>query len=220
MNKQTLKNWRGITAVIGVDWGDSGKGRLIDDLSHRADIIARYSGGSNTGHTIENNLGIFKFHIMPSGIFNKNAKCLVGRNVAVNLESLIKEMEYLKRKKVNYKNLVIDENATLTMPYHILRDGLRENLRNAKLGTTKNGVGPTYADRTERVSFLVKDLIATDFRQKLEKEIEIQNKFYNLKLKAGLIFKTYQKYLEIIKPFIGNTIPIVKKAILLFGREF
>src|SRR3990167_7474696 len=150
MKKQSLKNWSGITCVMGVDWGDSGKGRMIDDLSARADIIARYSGGSNTGHTVENQFGKFAFHIMPSGIFNQKAKCLIGRNVAVNLESLVKEINVLKLAGISYKNLVIDENASLTMPWHISRDILREEMRSTKVGTTKNGVGPTYADRTER----------------------------------------------------------------------
>lgn len=208
-----LKNWNGVTAVIGVDWGDSGKGRLIDDLSERADIVARYNGGSNTGHTIETDLGTFKFHIMPSGILSSKTKCLIGRNVAVNLESLISEMDSLDKKKVSFKNLVIDENATLTMPWHLLRDGLREKLRKNSLGTTKNGVGPTYADRTERVGLLVKDLISEDFKQNLEQEVEIQNKFYGLKLKAGGILNTYAKYTEKIKPYIKETIPIAKEAI-------
>lgn len=208
-----LKNWNGVTAVIGVDWGDSGKGRLIDDLSERAEIVARYNGGSNTGHTIETDLGTFKFHVMPSGILSSKAMCLIGRNVAVNLESLTSEMATLDKKKIPYKNLVIDENATLTMPWHLLRDGMRERLRKNSLGTTKNGVGPTYADRTERVGLLVKDLISKDFKQKLEQEVEIQNKFFNLKLKAGVILKTYAKYTEKIKPYISETTLIVKDAI-------
>ena len=213
MKSASLKSWQGTTAVIGADWGDSGKGRLIDDLSGRADTVARYSGGSNTGHTIENDLGSFKFHIMPSGILNSKAKCLIGRNVAVNLQSLILEMADLDKKGISYKNLIIDENASLTMPWHMLRDGLRENLRREKIGTTKNGVGPTYADRTERAGLLVKDLISEDFKQKLEEETQTQNKFFNLKLSAAVILKTYQKHAEKIKPYIGRTIPYLKDSI-------
>src|SRR3990167_10577860 len=103
MKNLSLKKWQGITAVIGVDWGDAGKGRLIDDLSPQADIIARYSGGSNTGHTVENELGSFKMHIMPSGIFNPKAFSLIGRNVAVNLESLISEIKTLQKANVSLK---------------------------------------------------------------------------------------------------------------------
>src|SRR3990167_3760088 len=151
MKKQSLKNWSGITCVMGVDWGDSGKGRMIDDLSARADIIARYSGGSNTGHTVQNSHGKFAFHIMPSGIFNQKAKCVIGRGVALDLESLIEdEFHQLKKAGVQWNNLLIDPQCTLTMPWHKLRDGLREQTRQNKIGTTGRGVGTTFADRTER----------------------------------------------------------------------
>ena len=215
MKKQSLKNWSGITCVMGVDWGDSGKGRMIDDLSARADIIARYSGGSNTGHTVENQFGKFAFHIMPSGIFNQKAKCLIGRNVAVNLESLVKEINVLKLAGISYKNLVIDENASLTMPWHISRDMLREEMRSTKVGTTKNGVGPTYADRTERSGLLVKDLMDKSFEDKLKKELQIQNKFFNLKLNPKKVVEEYKNYAKIIKPYVANTIQILNQAIRL-----
>src|SRR3990167_1655706 len=212
MKNIDLKNWAGIIAVIGVDFGDSGKGRLIDDLANRAHVVARYAGGANTGHTVVNQYGKFAFHIIPSGIFNPKAICLVGRGVAVSCDSLAIELEALKRVGVTSKNLVIDENASLTMPWHILRDSLREKLRKAKIGTTKSGVGPTYADRTERVGLRVKDLIAVDFKEKLFEEINIQNKFFNLKLKHADIFKKYQSFEKLIKPHVGQTIAIAKKA--------
>ncbi len=212
--KNSLKNWKGITAVIGVDWGDSGKGKLIDDLAQNADVVARYNGGSNTGHTIKNNYGNFAFHIMPSGIFNKKAICLIGRSVALDLESLIEdEFNQLKKAKVSWKNLVIDEQATLTMPWHKLRDGYRESLRESKIGTTGKGVGPTFADRVERLGFRVGDLYKKDFEQKLKEEIDFENKFYGFKLDSREILRKYQNFGKIIKLHIGNTIPIVKKSI-------
>ncbi len=212
MNERSLENWNGIALVFGVDWGDSGKGRLIDDLSGRAKIVARYNGGSNTGHTVENENGKFAFHIMPSGIFNPEAICLIGRNVAVDLESLVVEMDGLDKAGVSYKNLVIDEQASLTMPWHKMRDGIRENLRAKKVGTTGRGVGPTYADRTERVGLLVKDLIDVDFKQKLGDEIKIQNEFFNLGLDADQIYKQYVELTERIKQYIGQTVPILMEA--------
>lgn len=212
MKNNSLKNWKGVVCVIDAAWGDSGKGRMIDDLSQRAQVIVRFSGGSNTGHTVKNNLGKFAFHIMPSGIFNQKATCLIGRNVACDLESLISEMDSLNKVGVSMKNLIIDAQATLTMPYHKLRDGIREESRTSKIGTTKKGVGPTYADRTERVGLKVKDLISSDFREKLFQEVKIQNKFFSLKLNANQIYKTYSKYAKIIKPYVGITIPILKKA--------
>lgn len=210
--KGSLKNWKGTAVVIGVDWGDSGKGRLVDDLSQNANIIARYNGGSNTGHTVENEKGKFAFHIMPSGIFNQKAFCLVGRGVAVNLEVLIIEMESLKKAGVSFKNLVIDEQAPLTMPWHILRDGIREKIRKSKIGTTGNGVGPTYADATERVGLKVKDLIAKDLQAKIYGETEVQNKFYGLKISKDAVYSRFSKLAKIIKPYVAKTTDILKDA--------
>lgn len=202
---------------MGVDWGDSGKGRLIDDLSHRADIVARFAGGSNTGHTVENKFGHFALHIIPSGIFS-NAKCIVGRNVALDLESLIEELHQLEKAKVSYKNLLIDEQASLTMPWHKLRDGIREKLRKSKVGTTGKGVGPTYADRTERVGLLFKDLYSRDFKTKFENEIRVQNEFFKLKLKPSDIIKNYQKIAFRLEKYITQTSTIIQQAISKKGN--
>lgn len=210
---KSLKTWQGIAAVIGVDFGDSGKGRLVDDLSQRAAIVARYNGGSNTGHTVKNQYGKFALHIIPSGIFNKKAICIVGRQVAVDLESLIEdEFAQLTKAGISWENLLIDEQATLTMPYHKMRDGQREELRQSKIGTTKRGVGPTYADRVERLGLRVKDLYVKDFAQKLKDEVNSQNKFFNFKLSYSKILAIYKKYAAIIKPYVTQTVPIVKKA--------
>lgn len=212
MNKETLKNWCGTAAVMGVDWGDSGKGRLVDDLASRAHIVARYAGGSNTGHTVKNRYGQFALHIIPSGIFNPKAICLVGRNVAVDAGSLVEEMSQLDTAGVSYQNLIIDEQASLTMPWHKMRDGLREKRRDQKIGTTGHGVGPTYADRTERAGLLVKDLISKDFRQKIEKEAQFQNEYYKLNLNVRAIYVKYTKLTAKIRKFIGKTIPIIREA--------
>lgn len=217
-----LKNWAGTTAVIGVDWGDSGKGRLVDDLAQDADIVARFNGGSNTGHTIKNQFGKFALHIIPSGIFNQKATCLIGRGVALDLESLVEdEMLQLKKAGISIKNLLIDEQATLTMPWHKLKDGLREEYRNAKIGTTKRGVGPTYADRIERVGLRLKDLLSSSFGKNLEEEINFQNKhsfssnkFFNLQLSFPKILEKYRRYAKIIKPYVAQTIPVIRQAIL------
>jgi adenylosuccinate synthase len=210
--KDSLKNWRGTAIVFGVDWGDSGKGRLVDDLSQNANIIARYNGGSNTGHTVENEKGKFAFHIMPSGIFNQKALCLVGRGVAVNLEVLILEMDSLKKAGVSFKKLIIDEQAPLTMPWHILRDGIREKIRKSKIGTTGNGVGPTFADATERVGLKVKDLISKDLRSKIYQEAEVQNKFYGLNISKDTVYLRFSKLAKMVKPYIAKTTNILNEA--------
>lgn len=224
--KESLKNWHGTAAIIGVDWGDSGKGRLIDDLASRADIVARFAGGSNTGHTVCNPHGEFALHIMPAGIFNPRAINLIGRNVAVDLEMLVDvEMKALEKAGVSWINLRIDPQAHLTMPWHRLRDGLREELRDKqkkpKIGTTKKGVGPTYADRTDRVGLTVGDLIGDSFKETLEEEIKFQKTFLeafkdllqdppNLNLES--IYKRYLHYRNIIKSLVAPTIPILQQA--------
>jgi len=213
MKTDSLRGWQGVACVIGLDWGDSGKGRMIDDLASRAHVVARFSGGSNTGHTVKNKFGKFALHIVPSGIFNQKAICLIGRGVALDLESLINdELIQLKKAGVTWKNLVIDGQATLTMPWHKLRDGLREEVRKQKIGTTKRGVGPTYADRIERVGLRAKDLVSVDFKDKFFQEGNFQNKFFKLNLNLGQTYKTYLKFTKAVKPYITNTIPILKSA--------
>lgn len=212
--QKTFKKLQGVTAVIGVDWGDSGKGRLIDYLAQNADIVARYNGGSNTGHTINNSYGKFALHIIPSGIFNAKVKCLIGRGVALDLESLIEdEFNQLKEAKVSWKNLTIDPQCTLTMPWHKLRDGIREKTRQNKIGTTGRGVGPTFADRTERVGLRAKDLIEKEFEKKLKEELDFQNKTYDFKLNYQSVLDKFLKYAKVIKPYIGNTINIIHTGI-------
>lgn len=214
MPKSNLKNWHKVVAVIGVDWGDSGKGRLIDDLAQNASIVARYNGGSNTGHTVKNRFGQFALHIVPSGIFNPKAINIIGRGVALDLESLIDdEISQLKRAGVTWNNLKIDPQASLTMLWHKLKDGLREDYRSAEIGTTKRGVGPTYADRTERTGLRVKDLLSSQFKEMLADEINFQNKFFGLKVNFRKIFIQYSKYTKLIKPYVIPTIPIVYEAI-------
>lgn len=211
---KNLKNWQGTAAVIGVDWGDSGKGRLIDELAASAEIVARYNGGSNTGHTVQNKFGKFALHIFPSGVFNKKTICVIGRGVALDLESLVEdEIKQLEAAGVPWKNLLIDEQATLTMPWHKLRDGLREKQRKSKIGTTGRGVGPTYADRIERVGLRAKDLIDHNFRDKIAQELNFQNKFFNLKLGLRKVLDKFAKYAKVISPLVTQTIPVVKKAI-------
>lgn len=207
---QSLKDWKGTIAVMGVDWGDSGKGRLVDDLAERANIVARYNGGSNTGHTVKNQSGEFALHIMPSGIFNRNAQCLIGRNVAVDLESLVNEMADLDKAKVSYSKLTIDEQCSLTMPWHKLLDGSLKETQ--KIGTTGQGVGPTYADRTQRRGLLVKDLFLPNFKANLKKEADFYKKHFCLDLNSHQIHKKYSHYTNKIKKYVGQTVPILKEA--------
>src|SRR3989344_3336395 len=213
MKKNSLEKWQGIACVIGIDFGDSGKGRLVDDLAQKADIVARFNGGSNAGHTVKNKFGKFALHMIPSGIFNPKAICVIGRGVAVDIESLVDdEFQQLKKAGISTKNLIIDKQATLTMPWHKLKDGLREKYRKTKIGTVGKGIGPTYADRIERSGLQVKDITKPDFKEKLKDEIEFQNKFFKLKLSFNTIYNRYKNYAKSIKPYVMHSIPVVKNA--------
>ena len=130
-----------ITAVIGAQWGDEGKGKIIDLLAEKARLVVRFSGGDNAGHTVVNLYGEFKLHLVPSGIFSPRATCIIGNGVAVNPAVLIDEIDQLNQRDVDASRLFISDRAHLIMPYHVLLDGLEESLRGGKaIGTTGKGI--------------------------------------------------------------------------------
>ena len=140
-----------MTAVVGAQWGDEGKGKITDYLAQHADVVIRYQGGSNAGHTVVNEHGTFKLHLVPSGIFNPNALCVVGPGTVVDLPALIEELEMLAARGISTANLRVSDRAHLVLPYHIALDRLDERERGRqRLGTTGRGVGPAYADKVAR----------------------------------------------------------------------
>ena len=147
------------TVVIGAQWGDEGKAKITDILAERADIIIRYQGGCNAGHTVVNNGKTFKFHLIPSGILYKNKLCFIGAGTVIYPEVLQEEIDNLKKENIDLSGLKISPLASVTMPYHIDLDGINEsNLGKNKIGTTKKGIGPTYSDKYARVGLRVEDL--------------------------------------------------------------
>ena len=137
------------TVVIGAQWGDEGKAKITDLLAEKADLIIRYQGGCNAGHTVVTNGNTYKFHLIPSGILYPNTTCFIGAGTVIHPESFQKEMEELKAQGVKFDNLKISPLATITMPYHIEVDGWNEsNSGKGKIGTTKRGIGPTYKSLT------------------------------------------------------------------------
>jgi adenylosuccinate synthase len=149
-----------VTAVVGAQWGDEGKGRIVDYLAQNAGMVIRFQGGDNAGHTVVNELGAFRLHLIPSGIFNPNTRCIVGTGMVVNPEALLCEMdEMLAPAGVSLDNLWLSERAHVLMPYHRLLDGLQEDARGgAKIGTTGRGIGPAYADKAARTGIRLGDL--------------------------------------------------------------
>src|SRR3990172_7008132 len=158
-----------VIAVVGAQWGDEGKGRVVDYLAVDADLVVRYGGGNNAGHTVVNRHGHFKLHLIPSGIFYPETRNLLGNGVVIHPPALVRELDGLATAGFDCANLFISDRAHLVMPYHILLDQLEERERgSAKLGTTSRGIGPAYVDKVARRGIRVIDLMEPDlFRERL-----------------------------------------------------
>ena len=141
-----------VIAVVGGQWGDEGKGKVIDFLAEKAKMVVRFSGGDNAGHTVINPYGEFRLHLIPSGIFYPGVHCIIGNGVVINPAVLLEEIDNLQKHSVDVRHLAISDRAHLIMPYHILLDGLEEERRGkGVLGTTRRGIGPAFADKAARL---------------------------------------------------------------------
>ena len=208
-------------AVVGTQWGDEGKGKIIDLLTENADIVARYQGGNNAGHTVIINDREFPLHLIPSGILHKDKKCIIGNGVVINPKALLAEISELENKgiKVNEDNLYISKSAHVTMPYHIVSETLKEERDRGRIGTTLRGIGPTYVDKAARMGIRMCDLVDPDiFRAKLEENLEQINvlfeKIYGVGgFQVNEIFDEYSGYVEKLRPFVKDTVFMLNKAI-------
>jgi len=167
-----------VTAVVGAQWGDEGKGRIVDALAGQMDWVIRFQGGDNAGHTVVNQFGTFKLHLVPSGIFYPNTRCLIGTGCVVNPDTLLEEINTLEAAGVNTSNLFISSRAQMLMPYHRLLDGLQEAASGKRaIGTTKRGIGPAYADKGSRRGLRLGDLLHPDWlRPRLEQAAAFANR--------------------------------------------
>ncbi len=197
------------TVVIGAQWGDEGKAKITDLLAQNADLIIRYQGGCNAGHTVVANGKTYKFHLIPSGILYNKAICFIGAGTVIHPESFEKEIEELKQQAVNFDNLKVSPLATITMPYHIEIDGWSEaNSGKGKIGTTKRGIGPTYTDKMARIAFKIQDLYSLDaLNEKIDMILPIKNKtlekVYGLEpYTKDCILSMCEKYAELFKPYV------------------
>ena len=198
--------------VIGAQWGDEGKGKITDLLSRSADVVVRYQGGVNAGHTVVVQGQTFKLHLIPSGILYPNTKCIIGSGTVIDPQVLIDEIDQLEALGISTQNLLISETAHITMPYHRLIDQAAEERRGThKIGTTGRGIGPTYADKSERTGIRVVDLIDPEaLRKKLNWTINYKNKIleklYNLPpLDPQEVIEQYLKYAERLRPHVVDS---------------
>ncbi len=209
--------------VIGSQWGDEGKGKITDLLSEEADIIVRYQGGCNAGHTVVKGDEQYIFHLIPSGILHEGVKCLIGNGVVIDPESLLQEIENLKKKNIEIdNNLYIDFKAHVVLPYHKTLDEVKEIKRGKdKIGTTKRGIGPAYVDKIARTGIRIIDLIDEKLLpKKLENNLNEKNtifeKLYGLKIsnqEKKDILKKYREYGQLLKKYVTDVSLYLNQAI-------
>lgn len=209
-----------VIVLVGAQWGDEGKGKVTDFLAESADIIVRYQGGNNAGHTVVVGDQEFRLHLIPSGILYSDKLCIIGNGVVIDPAVLRKEMDTLKERGVSTATLKISERAQVIMPYHTLLDALEEADRGAgKLGTTGRGIGPAYVDKTSRAGIRVVDLIDSDgFREILARNIAAKNRVvtgvYNGKgLDYQEVLQTYEDHAAFLRPFAADTSLLINQAI-------
>ncbi|NLM13632.1 MAG: adenylosuccinate synthase [Epulopiscium sp.] len=207
--------------VIGAQWGDEGKAKIIDILSQQADMVVRSQGGNNAGHTVAVNGEVYKFHLVPSGILYPGTVCIVGNGVVVDPQGILEEIDMLTSKGVSVSNLKIDLRAHLVMPYHKALDGIKEKYRGKDdIGTTKKGIGPCYMDKAERSGIRMCDLLHPEvFENKVRENVKIKNAIISKVYESDEVFdadeiiKEYKQYGERLKPFLADTTVLIYEAI-------
>ena len=208
---------KNVNVVLGAFYGDEGKGKVIDYLSGNAKYAVRFSGGNNAGHQVEVNGVKFAFHLLPSGILNKNTKAIIGNGVVVDPKVLIEEINNLKEHGYSCDNLYISEKAHVIFPYHIALDAMQEDIRENKIGTTKRGIGPAYCDKFERCGIRMEDFISRRFKELLKVNVKNKNTILKAykhdKLNFNEIYKEYKEYAKILKPYVCDTTTMLHKAI-------
>lgn len=211
----------GNLVIIGAQWGDEGKGKIVDILARGADFVVRYQGGSNAGHTVINERGTYIFHLIPSGILYRGTTCVIGNGVVVDPGALIEEMDQLESKGIAIgKNLAVSQRAHLIMPYHKVIDRASEQSKGSrKIGTTGRGIGPSYADKMARIGIRVGDLLNPPlFKRKLEENLVEMNWFLERLYKVETfqvdkVFAQYMGYAERLKSHIVDTTTLLNRAI-------
>ena len=208
-----------VTAVVGSQWGDEGKGKVVDFLAESADYVARFNGGNNAGHTVINEFGTFKIHLVPSGIFAKNAVGLIGGGVVIDPAVLIEEIEMLNKAGVGVDGrLWISPRSHLIMPYHKILDGLYEEAKGAgATGTTRRGIGPVFADKVSYNGIRWTDFASDAFETRLQMQLELKNKIIVALGGEALSYEevrdTYRGYYEKVKPYLRELFSIVQDGL-------
>ena len=205
--------------VVGTQWGDEGKGKITDFLAEQADVIARFSGGNNAGHTIQFGGETYKLHLVPSGIFYKDKLAVIGNGVVVDPVALLKELDALNERGISTDNLRISNRAQVILPYHLAQDEYEERRRgDNKIGTTKKGIGPAYVDKAQRIGIRMADLLEKEtFERRLKENIEYKNAYFKGMFNETCptfdeIFDEYYAAGQRLKDYVTDTAKILDDA--------
>lgn len=209
-----------VKAVVGANWGDEGKGKITDMLSKEADIIVRFQGGANAGHTIVNDYGKFALHTLPSGVFYDHTTSIIGNGVALNIPVLFKEVKEIVDRDVPMPKILVSDRAQIVMPYHILFDEYEEErLAGKSFGSTKSGIAPFYSDKYAKIGFQVAELFEEDtLKEKLErivvqKNILLEHLYHKPLLQVDELFATLMEYKDMVAPYVCDVSAYLYQAI-------
>ena len=210
-----------VKAIVGANWGDEGKGKITDMLAEKSDIIVRFQGGSNAGHTIINEYGKFALHILPSGVFYNHTTSIIGNGVALNIENLIDEIDSLVKRGVPQPKILVSDRAQILMPYHILFDQYEEErLAGKSFGSTKSGIAPFYSDKYAKIGFQVNELFDDEdvlkekvYRILETKNVLVEHLYHKAPIDPDEIFQELLKYREMIRPFVADVSVFLRDAL-------
>ena len=209
-----------VKAIVGANWGDEGKGKITDMLAEHSDVVIRFQGGANAGHTIINDYGRFALHILPSGIFYPHITNIIGNGVALDIQKLADELKSITDQGVPAPNLIVSERAQILMPYHVLQDGYEEErLGGRAFGSTKSGIAPFYSDKYAKIGIQVADLYDEErLKPRLNAAVEMKNVifehlYHKPPVDAGALFQQLLEYRELIRPYVGDAVSFVHQAL-------
>ena len=209
-----------VKAIVGANWGDEGKGKITDMLAETSDVVIRFQGGANAGHTIINDYGRFALHILPSGIFYPHTTNIIGNGVALDIEKLINELQSIIDQGVPAPKLIVSERAQILLPYHVLQDTYEEERLGGKaFGSTKSGIAPFYSDKYAKIGIQVADLYDdARLKSRLDAALEMKNilfehMYHKPKIDGEALFAKLLEYRELIRPYVGDTLAFVHEAL-------
>lgn len=210
-----------VKAIVGANWGDEGKGKITDMLGEASDIIVRFQGGSNAGHTIINEYGKFALHLLPSGVFHEHTTCVIGNGVALNIPYLLDEVKSIEERGVPTPRLLVSDRAQLLMPYHILFDTYEEERLGGKsFGSTKSGIAPFYSDKYAKIGFQVSELFDDEesLKEKVNhicaiKNVTLEYLYHKPTLNPDEVYSLLMEYKDMIRPYVADVSLYLQEAI-------